>query len=88
MKLGGGYVNLREQLPLEGREGEAKTDALKYRLIEEEEGFSPIGLVVHANWLPRGAMTDGDVRIVGSAEGVKVVQSPVTQMVLYVFNSS
>ena len=29
-----------------------------------------------------GAMTDGDVRIVGSAEGVEVVQSQVTQMVL------
>jgi len=86
--LGGGYVDLREQLPLEGCEGEAKTDALKYRLIEEEEGFSPSGPVVHVNWLPRGAMTDGDVRIVGSAEGVEVVHSQVTQMVLYVFNGS
>jgi len=53
---------------------------------EEEEGFSLIGPVVHTNWLPRGAMADGDVGIVGSAEGVEVVQSRVTQMVLYVFN--
>jgi len=57
-------------------------------LIEEEEGFPTIGPVVHANWLPRVAMTDGDVRIVGSAEGVEVVQLQVTQMVLYVFNGS
>ena len=31
-------------------------------------------------------MVDGDVGIVGSAEGVEVVQSQITQMVLYVFN--
>jgi len=52
-----------------------KTDALKNRLIEEEEGLPPIGFIIHANWLPRGAMADRDVRIVGSAEGVEVVQS-------------
>jgi len=69
------------------REGEAQADALKYRLVKQEEGFPPIGTVVHANWLPRGAMADGDVRIMGSAEGVEVVQSQVTQMFLYVFNS-
>jgi len=51
-----------------------KTDALKNRLIEEE-GLPPIGFIIHANWLPRGAMADRDVRIVGSAEGVEVVQS-------------
>jgi len=66
---------------------EAHTDALKYRLVKEE-GFPPIGPVVHANWLPRGAMTDGDVRIMGSAEGVEIVQSQVTQVFLYAFDSS
>jgi len=40
--LGRDYIDLREQLPLEGREGEAQTDALKYRLVKEKEGFSPI----------------------------------------------
>jgi len=33
-------------------------------------------------------MTDGDMRIMGFAEGVEVVQPQVTQMFLYVFNSS
>jgi len=86
--LGRGYIDLREQFPFEGREGEAQTDALKYRLVKEKEGFSPIGPVVLANWLPRGAMTDGDMRIMGFVEGVEVVEPQVTQMLLHVFNSS
>jgi len=86
--LGGGYIALCEQLPLEGRKGEAQTDTLEHRLVKEEEGFPPIGPVVHTNWLPRGAMTNGNVRIMGSAEGVEIVQSQITQVFLYVFNSS
>ena len=72
--MGRGYIDLREQLPLEGREGKAQADAFEYRLVKEEEGFSPIGPVVHANWLPRGAMTNGDIGIMGFAEGVEVIQ--------------
>jgi len=33
-------------------------------------------------------MTDGDMRIMGFAEGVEVIQPQVTQMILYVLNSS
>ena len=84
--MGRGYVDLCEQLPLEGCEWEAQTNAFEYRLVEEKERLSPIGSVVHTKWLPRGAMTNRDMRIVGFAEGVKVVQPQVTQVILYVFN--
>ena len=85
--MGRGYIDLREQLPLEGREGKAQADTFEYCLVKEEEGFSPVGPIVHTNWLPRGAMTNGDVGIMGFAEGVEVIQPQVTQMILYVFNS-
>jgi len=66
--LGRGYVDLCEQLPLEGCEWEAQTNAFEYRLVEEKERLSPI------------------MRIMGFAEGVKVVQPQLTQVILYVFN--
>ena len=33
-------------------------------------------------------MTDGDMRIMGFAEGVEVIQLQVTQMILYILSSS
>ena len=39
MKLGGGYVKLGQELPLETSEGEAELDLLEHRGIDEAEGF-------------------------------------------------
>ena len=46
MKLGGGYVKLGQELPLETSEGEVELDLLEHRSIDEAEGFVVAPLVV------------------------------------------
>jgi len=49
MKLGGGYVKLGQELPLETSEGEAGLDLLEHRGIDKEEGLAIAPLVVSAD---------------------------------------
>jgi len=86
--LGRGYVNLGEQLPLEACEGQAQTGAFEHRLVKEEKGLPTIGPIVHADRLPGGSVTNGNVGFVATAEGIEVVGSWVTLMVLHVYDGS
>jgi len=73
MYLGRGRINLREELPLEGCERKAYTNAFEYSLIHEEKGGPTPGSVVHTNRFPWPAGADGNVGIMGAAEGIEVV---------------
>jgi len=42
--------------------------------------------MIHADRLPGGGVTNGDVGVVSTGEGVEIVCTWVTQMVLHVFN--
>jgi len=85
-ELGGGCVNLGEEFPLEGREWEAHPDAFKYRLVHEEERIPLSGSVIHVNRFPRSAGTNRDVRVMGAAESIKVLQVRIPTMFLQVLN--
>jgi len=54
MKLGGGYVELGQELPLEASEGEAELNLLEHGGIDEAEGFTIAPLVVGADGFSRG----------------------------------
>ena len=63
MKLGGGYVELSQELPLEASEGQAELDLLEHGSIDEAEGLAIAPLVVGADGLPRGTRTNGHLVI-------------------------
>ena len=52
MKLGGGYVKLGQELPLETSKGEEEFDLLEHRGIDEAEGLAVAPLVVSADGFP------------------------------------
>ena len=54
MKLGGGYVEFSQELPLEAGEGESELDFLEHRCIDEAEGATVVTLVITADGLTRG----------------------------------
>jgi len=54
MKLGGGYVEFSEELPLEAGEGESELDFLEHRCVDEAEGVAVVTLVISADGLTRG----------------------------------
>ena len=68
MKLGGGYVKLGQELPLETSEGEAELDLLEHRSIDEAEGFVAAPLVVSAYGFSGRTGMNGHVVIVFLAE--------------------
>ena len=80
MELGGGGVNLSEEFPLKGREGETHPDAFKYRLVHEEERIPLSRSVIHTHRFPRSARTN----VVSAAEGIKVIQVGVPTVILQV----
>ena len=47
-----------------------------------------MGPIVHADRLPGGVVTNGDVGVVDAVEGIEIVGSWVTQMVLHVYDGS
>ena len=63
MKLGGVYVELGQELPLEASEGEAKLDLLEHGGIDEAEGFAIAPLVVGADGFSRGTRMNGHLLI-------------------------
>jgi len=67
MELGGGCVNLGEEFPLKGCEWEVHPDALKHRLVYEEEGTPLSRSVIHTHRFPRSAGTNRDVRVMSAA---------------------
>ena len=84
MELGGGCVNFRKESPLKGCEGEAHPNAFKHRLVHKEEGTPLSRSVIHTHRFPRSARTNGDVRVVSAAEGIKVIQVGVPTVILQV----
>ena len=84
MELGGGYVNLGEEFPLEGREWEAHPDAFEHRLVHEEEGTPLSRSVIHTHRFPRSAGTNGDVLVMSAVESIKVIRVGVPTMILQV----
>ena len=84
MELGGGCVNLSKEFPLKGREGETHPDAFKYRLVHEEERIPLSRSVIHTHRFPRSARTNGDVRVMSAAEGIKVIQVGIPTVILQV----
>ena len=71
--LGRGCVDFGKQLPFEGCKGKAQTDAFEHCLVKKEKRFPTVGAIVHANMLPGGAMTNGDVGVVDAAESIEIV---------------
>ena len=55
-----------------GVKGRRTPTCLKTIWYIKKKGF-PLGPIVHTNRFPGGALTDGDVSIVGTAEGIEVV---------------
>jgi len=53
MKLGGGYVEFSQELPLEAGEGESKLDFLEHCCVDEVEGAVVVTLVISADGLTR-----------------------------------
>ena len=84
--MGGGCVDICEKFPLEGRERKAHPDAFKYRLVHEEERIPFPGSVIYANRFHRSAGTNRNVRVMGAAESIKIVQVGISAMVLQVLN--
>jgi len=68
MKLGGGYVKLGQELPLEAGEGESKLDFLEHCGIDEAEGEAVTPLVIGANRLSRRTRMHRNLIIVLLAE--------------------
>jgi len=69
MKLGGGYVELGQKLPLEASKGEAELDFLEHGGIDEAEGFAIAPLVVDADGFSRGTRMNGHLVIMLLAKG-------------------
>jgi len=69
MKLGGGYVELGQELPLETSEGEAELDLLEHGGIDEAKEFAIAPLVVVADGLSRGTRMNGHLVIMLLAKG-------------------
>jgi len=82
--LGRGGVNLCKELPLEGSEGKTHPETFEHRLVHEEEGFPLPGPIIDAHRFPWPPRANGDVSIVSTAKGVKVIQVGVTAVVLQV----
>jgi len=53
MKLGGGYVEFSQELPLEAGEGESELDFLEHCCVDEAEGAAVAPLVISAYTLTR-----------------------------------
>jgi len=53
VKLGGGYVKLGQELPLEAGERESELDFLEHCGVDEAEGVAVAPLVIGANGLSR-----------------------------------
>jgi len=53
MKLGGGYIQLSQELPLEAGEGESEFDFLEHGGVDEAEGVAVAPLVINADRLTR-----------------------------------
>jgi len=53
MKLGGGYIQLGQELLLEAGEGESEFDFLEHCTVDEAEGAAVAPLVIGANQLSR-----------------------------------
>ena len=53
MKLGGGYVEFSQELPLEAGEGESELDFLEHCCVDEAEGAAVAPLVISADRLTR-----------------------------------
>jgi len=69
MKLGGGYVKLGQELPLEAGERESKLDFLEHCGVDEAEGAAVAPLVIGANRLSRRTRMHRYLVIVFLAEG-------------------
>ena len=67
--MGGGYVELGQELSLKASEGEEELDLLEHGSIDEAEGFAIVPLVVGADGLPRGTRTNGHLVIMLLAKG-------------------
>jgi len=68
MKLGGGYIKLGQELPLEAGEGESEFDFLEHCSVNEAEGTAVTPLVIGANRLSRRTRMHGYLVIVFLAE--------------------
>jgi len=53
MKLGGGYIQLGQELPLEAGEGESEFHFLEHGGVDEAEGAAVAPLVISADRLAR-----------------------------------
>jgi len=69
MKLGRGFVELGQELPLEASEGEAKLDLLEHGGIDEGEGFAIAPLVVGADGFSKGTRMNVHLVIMLLAKG-------------------
>jgi len=69
MKLGGGYVELGQEVPLETSEGEAELDFLEHGGIDEAEGFAIAPLVVSADGFSRGTRMNVHLVVMLLAKG-------------------
>ena len=86
VKLGRGNVNLSQQLPLEGSEGQAQTHSPEHHLVDEEERASPSRPFVYTNGLPRPCTAYKDVGVVGLVKLVEVVECGVPPVGFNVFD--
>ena len=68
MKLGGGYVELGQELPLKACEGKPKLDLLEHGGVNEAEGSVVAPLIVGADGLTGRTRTHGHFVIVLFAE--------------------
>jgi len=59
MELGGGYVKLGQELPLEACEGKPKLDLLEHGSVDEAEGGVVAPLIVGADGLTGRTRTHG-----------------------------
>jgi len=64
MKLGGGYVKLRQKFPLKASEGEAKLDLFVHCGVDKAKGFVVASLVVSANGFSGRARANGHLVVV------------------------
>jgi len=68
VKLGRGYVKLRQELPLKASEGEAELDLFEHRGVDKAKGFVVASLVVSTNGFSGRARVDGHLVVVLFAE--------------------
>jgi len=73
IQLGRSGINLRQKFPLKPGEGQAHADALKYHLVEVEEGDPVVGPFVPAHRLPQGAREYDNVVVMPPSEGTMIV---------------